>query len=195
MEKTDIILKLIEKPENFTEEQIAEILSDEECLKLYLTVCDVDSMYKASRRSKKKSFVQRYQWAASLAALFVSGIAIAAVSTGFFRHDDGSAGQNENVKSERQVTLAKQTVPSKTTTSNAIRKTFDNATLEDVFAEMARHYGFTVVFEDEKAKQIRIFYEWDSAMPLSDVVKELSNFNKISLSLTEDNEQILLTVK
>ncbi len=195
MEKTDLILKLIEKPENFTEEQIAEILSDEECLKLYLTVCDVDSMYKASRRNKKKPFVQRYQWAASIAALLVSGIAIATVSTGFFRHADVSVEQAASVKSERQVMQAEQTMPAKTTASSAVRKTFDNATLEDVFAEMARHYGCTVIFENEKAKQIRIFYEWDSAMPLSDVVKELSNFNKISLSMTEDSGQILLTVK
>lgn len=86
-------------------------------------------------------------------------------------------------------------MPAKTTASSAVRKTFDNATLDDVFAEMARHYGCTVIFENEKARQIRIFYEWDSAMPLSDVVKELSNFNKISLSMTEDSGQILLTVK
>ena len=45
MNTLDKIIELAEHPERFTEAQMAELLSDEENMKMYLTVCDVEAVY------------------------------------------------------------------------------------------------------------------------------------------------------
>lgn len=68
------IIELAEHPELFTEEQMTELLSDEENLKLYLTVSEAMMAMetpRASRRQKPRRIVQWAAVAACMAALII----------------------------------------------------------------------------------------------------------------------------
>ena len=43
-----------------------------------------------------------------------------------------------------------------------------------------------VVFKNEEAKKLRIYYNWDSNKGMAATVKELNQFENITLSLDKD---------
>ncbi len=43
-----------------------------------------------------------------------------------------------------------------------MHKTFDNVSLETMLGEMAEYYGVKIVFQNQEAKQLRFYYEWNS---------------------------------
>ena len=53
---------------------------------------------------------------------------------------------------------------------------------------MAEYYGVKIVFQNQEAKQLRFYYEWNSENSLQSVVDELNHSQQIILSL--DNEQL-----
>ena len=71
-----------------------------------------------------------------------------------------------------------------------VHKTFDNVSLETMLGEMAEYYGVKIVFQNQEAKQLRFYYEWNSENCLQSVVDELNHSQQIILSL--DNEQLVV---
>ena len=69
-------------------------------------------------------------------------------------------------------------------------KTFDDVSLETMLGEMAEYYGVKIVFQNQEAKQLRFYYEWNSENSLQSVVDELNHSQQIILSL--DNEQLVV---
>ena len=96
MDKYDHVLDIIEHPENYTSELLAEILSDQEARAIYNLLCKTESAIKASgepdvdaewERFSQKSAVSRrrsFLWAGSRAASIVAIVAtsIVAVAAG-----------------------------------------------------------------------------------------------------------------
>ncbi|MBD5370667.1 MAG: DUF4974 domain-containing protein [Bacteroides sp.] len=60
---------------------------------------------------------------------------------------------------------------------------FDNETLENVITRIAAYYDCQVVFESEAAKSLRLYFRWDPAMRVEEVVESLDNFGRIHLEL------------
>ena len=71
-----------------------------------------------------------------------------------------------------------------------VHKTFDNVSWETMLGEMAEYYGVKIVFQNQEAKQLRFYYEWNSENSLQSVVDELNHSQQIVLSL--DNEQLVV---
>ena len=71
-----------------------------------------------------------------------------------------------------------------------VHKTFDNVSLETMIGEMAEYYGVKIVFQNQEAKQLRFYYEWNSENSLQSVVDELNHSQQIILSF--DNEQLVV---
>ena len=71
-----------------------------------------------------------------------------------------------------------------------MHKTFDNVSLETMLGEMAEYYGVKIVFQNQEAKHLRFYYEWNSENCLQSVVDELNHSQQIILSL--DNEQLVV---
>lgn len=59
-----------------------------------------------------------------------------------------------------------------------------------MLGEMAEYYGVKIVFQNQGAKQLRFYYEWNSENSLQSVVDELNHSQQIILSL--DNEQLVV---
>lgn len=56
---------------------------------------------------------------------------------------------------------------------------------------MAGYYGVTVKFNQDAAKSLLLYFEWDQSLPLNEVVEQLNNFEQINITLTDK----ALTVK
>lgn len=216
MDKITQVIDMVEHPERYSESQISAFLQDEECRQTYLTMMEMRMAFDKEATDKNMKIGEEWQkfadkhpqahpqthlasWqkiAASLVGvLMLSGIAFAAI------HTFSSHRQPENVAvsdtTKLKVDASRDTISmvgnqEKNTVAKKemVHKTFDDVTLANMLGEMARYYGVKVVFRNEKAKQLRFYYEWNSENSLQQVVDELNNSQQMNISL--DNDELVI---
>ena len=206
MDKFEKILDIIDHQEKYSEEEVREILRDEECRKLYQTMQEVDSalMKKdvmgvdveeawdkfSHERNLQKS--RAFSWhkiaAAIVGFVLISGIAFAAFHT-YIRKSQEPMPIAENtekmvvgdsLKSDAAKVDSASVIKTK---KPAIHKTFENVSFEMMMSEIAAYYDLQVVFENEEAKKLRLYYEWDSHTEIGTVIRELNQFENMDISL------------
>lgn len=157
------------------------------------------SLENGEHNSSKKRLLHLSSWqkvAASLVGVvMLSGIAFAAIHTLSSHRQPEKVAVSDSTKvkvsTPRDTTSVlgnqeKKTVDKK----EALHKTFDDVTLENMLGEMARYYGVKVIFRNEEAKQLRFYYEWNSENSLQQVVDELNNSQQMNISL--DNDELVI---
>lgn len=218
MDKFEKILDIIDHQEKYSDKEIREILQDEECRKLYLTMVEVDSALESPSPiinvdEEWEKFSQKHQlqeeathpitsitsWrklAASIAGfVLISGIAFAAIHTYIKRSQETTQvtadTHPEVIKSDsaKQV-AAKDSLTHPKPEKPAIHKTFENVAFEQMISEIASYYDLQVKFENNEDKTLRLYYEWNSHSSIENIVKELNQFENVNIEL-QQNELIV----
>jgi hypothetical protein len=215
MDKFEKILDIIDHQENYSDEEIREILQDEECRKLYQTMVEVDSALESPSPiinvdEEWEKFSQEHQlqekathpitsWrklAASIASfVLISGIAFAAIHTYIKRSQEPTQviadTHPEVIKSDstKQV-AAKDSLTHPKPEKPVIHKTFENVAFEQMLSEIASYYDLQVKFENNEDKTLRLYYEWNSHSSIENIVKELNQFENVNIEL-QQNELIV----
>lgn len=134
----------------------------------------------------------RFSWhkiAASIAGfVLISGIAFAAIHTYIRKSQEpmpiaenmGKVVAGDSLESDAAKVDSASVVKTK---KPAIHKTFENVSFENMMAEIAAYYDLQVVFENEEAKKLRLYYEWDSHTEIGTVIRELNQFENVDISL------------
>lgn len=214
----DRLLDALEHPENYSDAEVEQLLTDPEVREVY------DMLHKAAdasapvpeidlddewRRFEAKyprrrplifrwlSFVASRNAAAAVLAL-VGTLAVVAATIGVTHYfiADKELAQTEQIEPQKQTDIANanvaptDTIPSETT---PLPETivFKGENLERILADIAEYYGATVKFNQDAAKSLQLYFEWDQALPLKEVVDQLNNFEQINITLTDK----VLTVK
>ena len=120
-----------------------------------------------------------------IAAMFVgiiilSGIAFAAIQW-YTTPRSSRMGEEINIAAD---TLRTSGQPLKESEEEPV--VFDNVALQKMLPEIAAHYGVEVVFKDETARQVRLFFQWRPQEQLKKVVRKLNHFESIHLQLESD---------
>ena len=212
MNKTDLLLQMMEQPQHYTAEEWQEILADAECRKLYMLMSKTQSAIDAARadkeitdavidaewqrlshekqevRSEKSSFLK-------IAAMFVgilmlSGIAYAAIH--IVSHNNAPKAQDEVITNSQTSTSQSQLVKSDTIASPE-PKLYDNVPLGEIFEELSDYYNVKVVYQNEDAPRLRLFYQWKPEYTLEKVVEMLNNFDWIQIQIENDTLFITTT--
>ena len=55
-----------------------------------------------------------------------------------------------------------------------------------MLGEMAIYYKVRVRYENDEVRHLRLYYEWDSTTPLTDIVNTLDQFEHVSITLDEE---------
>lgn len=209
MDKYDIVLDIIEHPENYTPARLSEILSDTETREIYNTLvktqsavnsrstissAEVDEEWKRFERAHPTSRF-RFLWlsgrAASIALLIVSSVVAFAVGftikASLDRDNTGEAvvvaAKGEAAESQaaaRDTVAPPSESPSAKLTSPVL---FDNASLGEIVETIAKTYGVKARFEVESKRQLRLFYKFDPKKTLQSIVDQLNNFEQIDITL------------
>ena len=207
MNKTEELLKMLEHPEQYTEQQWQDILADDECRELYSLMAKTRSAFvgeQADERLSDEMIDEQWQrlageqherviivplWrkiaAAAVVVIACVGIAIAAVHTGFFglKHNENQPEKVVQQGNNQKNTAADEALtPSPDTLSMAAEpRLFEEVPLEQVLAELAGHYGVEVEYRSEDVRSLRLFYQWEPEYSLDKVVEMLNNFEAISI--------------
>ena len=206
MNKTEQLLKMLEHPERYSEQQWQEILADDECRELYSLMAKTRSAFtseQADERLTNEMINEQWQrldaeyptraailplWrkaAAAVVAVATIGIAVAAIHTGFFglkqadnQTEQTTKPQQEQVGQEPSTATPEQPVD---TLDTAQPQLFEEAPLEQVLTVLAAHYGVEVEYCTDDVRSLRLFYQWEPEYTLDKVVEMLNNFEAFSI--------------
>ena len=201
-EKLQRLLEMQEHPERYTEEEIRQLMTDEECRQLYeQMVRGADAVFAeaevadATKGSSdhpvlRTTFLLRrgkkYLVAANIiGVLMLSGIAYAAI------HIISNVGVN--MKSQPQETQVLSQQPQRPTQSieeitDSIPQTriFENVPLDEVASELALYYNKVVDIQNAQAHDLRLYYKWERKDELESIVSDLNHFDHVNLVLEDD---------
>ena len=189
MNKTDLLLQMMEQPQHYTAEEWQEILADEECREIYTLLSKTQSAIDAARADEKQEVRSRKYSLLKFAAMFVgvlmlSGIAFAAIHIASY-YNAPEEQDTEVIKNSQPSTSSPQLA--EPDTIQALQpKLYDNVPLGEIFEELSGYYNVKVVYQNEDAPRLRLFYQWKPEYTLEKVVEMLNNFEWIQIQTEND---------
>ena len=205
MDKYDLVLDIIAHPENYTSEELNEIMADEETREIYNLLCKTDAAVKANREINvdaewetfsNKHKIRRprpFKWmenrAATIAVVVCSSIvAVAAgiaVTVSVIENkpkqepvrvmagmDHSAVSSQDTIIAERGDTVAEKETP----------VIFENEPLETILQYVSKVYGVEVKFSNKEVSALHLYYKFDPALPLDEVISQLNTFEQINIS-------------
>lgn len=203
MDKYELVLGIIEHPDEYTPQQLAEILSDPETREIYNLLCKADSAVEAAKEvdvnaewarfSDRHAMGHRHPFlwpgsrAASIAAIVgTSIVAVAAgiaITVGVTRHSQGAiADDTASAPSVASVATDSICARGDTTKVALAPIMFENEALETIMKEVAATYRVEVKFNNKSAASLHLYYKLDPSLSLNDVVEQLNTFEQINIT-------------
>ena len=199
------LLEMLDNPDAYTEQQIQDIINrDEDTRETYRLMveakrssrhrqnqkpADVDAAWQRFNQ-KLQPKQQGFSWmkiaASFIGVLLVSSIAFAAIHIvrQYQKQEALNTEVNENVISPVTTTPA-DAIASDTVTVQPV--IYDNIPLGKMLPEIAGFYHSVITFQNEKARQLRLYYEWDQRNSIKEVIEQLNNFEQVSISIKGDS--------
>ncbi len=214
MNKTDLLFQTLENPEDYSDAQWQDILTDDECREIYtlmaktksatqspqITDDEIDTEWQRLTLSSRKHAFTIPLWrkiaAASTIVIALFGFTYAAIRTGFFGIEKKMATQEtpnkvENVSTKENEPTAQEILQNtEESTENAPVKTeprlYDNVPLEQILTELSAYYHVDVEYQSEDVRSLRLYYQWEPDYSLDKVVEMLSHFETFNIHLEND---------
>lgn len=214
----DRLLNALEHPENYSDAEVEQLLTDPEAREVYdmlhkaadasapVPEINIDDEWRRFEAKQPKRRPLIFRWlsfvtsrnAAVVVIALVGTLAVVAATIGVTHYFNANKEMAQTEKSEPQKQTAiadskvapTDTIPAETT---PLPETivFKGENLEKILADMSGYYGVTVKFNQDAAKSLQLYFEWDQSLPLNEVVEQLNNFEQINIILTDK----VLTVK
>ena len=206
MNKTELLLQMMEQPQHYTAEEWQEILTDEECRELYALMSKTQSAIDAAHAEqevtddmidaewqllsdeKREVRSEKYPFL-KFAVMFVgvlmlSGIAFAAIHIA--SHYNAPEEQDTEVVKTSQPSSSSPQLAEPDTIAAPQPKLYDNVPIGEIFEELSGYYNVKVVYQNEDAPRLRLFYQWKPEYTLEKVVEMLNNFEWIQIQTEND---------
>ena len=205
MDKYELVLDLIEHPDNYMPEQIDEILSEPEVREIYNLICETDSAVEANRAvdvdaewkrfSRAHAIDRRPRFlnlfgsrAASTAAIICTSIAAIAAGIAVTVAVVERKAESDTVGvadgGTAVTTIATDSVPVLTDAPHVVLEPimFEDETLQSVMDAVAAIYGVEVIFNSNEAAGLHLYYRLDPEFSLDEIVSQLNTFGRINIS-------------
>ena len=175
MKDIEELLKMIERPQDYSDEELEQLMSNPDMRVYYELMVKAEEGF-AQRKTKRNTGVRLWKIAAMfIGIILLSGITFAAVHI-MRSQESGYSGQDTVAETNSQFS----TPNSQPSESDTVR-TFENAELQQILGELADHYHLEVDYRNEQARHIRLYTKWNTSAPLSQMVERLNNFEKVSI--------------
>ena len=178
-DKLTQVLEMTEHPERFTDEQLQQLLSDEECADFYRLMCDAASAYADTQASLPSRRLNLRRIAAILIVLLtLSGLSYAAIRMLQNRH--------ETIETEQVIDTVK-TVPVNLTPDGTDKTwTFQNAELQEILEVVTAFYQLGTEYRNEAPRHVRFYVKWDKTEGIQALVERLNKSEKVNIKIADD---------
>ncbi len=201
MDKYELVLDIVEHPDRYGSEQLAEILSDSETREIYNLLVKTDSAIEGLREadleaewqefsakvtSRRRSFFRPGNRAASIA--LIVGSSLVALAIGVTATVTLTArGDNEPVESREAVNepgstaaMANDVIELQKDSVFSVRM-FENEPLDSIMRVVADLYSVEVKFNNKEVASLHLYYKLDCSLELREVVEQLNTFDRINI--------------
>lgn len=214
----DRLLDALEHPENYSDADVEQLLTDSEAREVYdmlrktadasapVPEINLDEEWRCfeAKQPKRSPIILRWlsfmasRNAAAVIIALVGTIAVVAATIGVTHYFNANKemAKTEQAEPQKQTAIthsnvaSTDTIPDETTPLPETT-VFKGENLERILADIAGYYGATVKFDQDAAKSLQLYFEWDQSLPLDKIVEQLNNFEQIDITLTDK----VLTVK
>lgn len=203
MDKYDFVFDIVEHPEKYSEQQIAELLSDPEAKEIYNLLCktagavkasgnpDVNAEWQLFSRRHIKPARRPFAWsgsrAASTAAIVLTslvavaaGIAVTVAvidrkpeTTHEFQTYSAEPNRNQDVINNEQT----DTMP-----ADQAPVIFENESLETIMKAIADAYSLDIVFNNPDAAELHLYYKFNPSLTIDEIISQLNTFEQITIT-------------
>ncbi len=202
-EKLERLLKMQEHPENYTEEEIRQLMADDECSQLYEQMVHAADAIFANKEeyelndkevaSIHPAVKTEYRFK-NIAAILIGVLMLSGIAYAAFHYVYMSSTEETNVPAQMATSSMnqEQTVEGiRQDSSITVKPTvFKNTPLKDIVQEIANYHQLSVVVNNHEAAALRLYYPWNPQMPAEQVIGELNRFEKVNLAI-KDNQLII----
>lgn len=205
IDKYDLVFDIIEHPDRYTAEQLAEIMSDPETKEIYTLLCKTDSAAEAHKRrvdvdAEWRSFADRHlrsrrpkfalfaqNRAASIATFALTSLAAVAVGIAVTVSVTDNSHNTDLTGPEQAATTAtsvsSDSIKIRTDSVAAATILFDNATLRDIMDAVSKMYDVEVKFVNNDAASLRLYFKLNPGHSLDETVERLNTFEQINITV------------
>lgn len=202
-EKLERLLKMQEHPENYTEEEIRQLMADDECRQLYEQMVHASDAIFANKEeyelnNKEVTSIHpavktEYRFK-NIAAILIGVLMLSGIAYAAFHYVYMNRTEETNVLTQMATSSMnqEQTVEGiRQDSSKTVKPTvFKNTPLKDIVQEIANYHQLSVVVNNHEAAALRLYYPWNPQMPAEQVIGELNRFEKVNLAI-KDNQLII----
>lgn len=206
MDELEQLLHMAEHPEQYTDEQIENLLADEEARAYYELMATARSGFEYRKGSQAAhntessspqhlSFNTQHQslttqhpiWrrvAAVVAVLLViSGLALAAI----FVERRQQPAPPANTQQPSPITHHPAAVTPLAPQPEPQQVLFEDAELQTILQQVGEYYQKKVVFSNDSTRHIRLYIKWNQAESANEMIERLNNFEKVNIKLDGNN--------
>ena len=205
MKDIEQLLKMTERPQDYTDEELQKLMSDPEMREYYELMVSAEAGF-ALRKEKNHgdrsrdsagqnhgpvpmilpmilSLGNRFMRIAAMfiVVLMLSGIAFAAYRLVAGRDDKSPIQEVQTANPTQQAGTLQQAQ-----TNPASIRTFENAELQQILKELSDYYHVGVEFHNEQSRHIRLYTKWDTTAPLQQIIELLNGFEKVNVRLIDN---------
>lgn len=214
-DRTDRLFEAIEHPDRFSDDEIQEMLNDPCMQELYKQICktadalttteepDIDREWEQFANRQRKSVAQdllHSLWvffnrnAAAVLICAVASLAVVAATLGVsyslshptVKEEAIADIESATVKFRPEATSSKDSVLVDESTPEELQTVvFKDESFGEMISAIADFYGVSAVYKNEKSKELRMYFQWDQSLPLSEIVEQLNNFEQIKISISD----------
>lgn len=191
MKDMEQLLRMVERPQDYSDEEIMKLVSDPEMREYYeLMVCaEAGFELKRSEDSKGSTSVKLYSLSSrflKVAAIFIGVLLLSGIAFAAYRYVVGwGPSVEEELKSPAQDVRISNSPQQVQTESESVR-TFENAELQQILKELSDYYHVGVEFHNEQSRHIRLYTKWDTTAPLQQIIELLNGFEKVNVRLIDN---------
>lgn len=208
-DKLTEVLKATEHPEQYTDEQLQELLADEECAEYYRLICDADNAYAEAPEESEEEIEAEWQritrnsqpssnsqfsifnfQLSKVAVVVIAVLALSAVSYAAVKLLSARQQQSTPIVVTETMQVSENPATPLPEPADTIQ-VFQDAELQEILTVVANYYKLHTDYRSEEARHVRLYTKWNKAESAEKMVKRLNRFDKVNLTLEGD----VLTVR
>lgn len=209
MDKYLKVIDITEHPENYSENELMEILKDPEVREMYNLMCDADSALRQPAKFSGKDVEdewRRFKQSKKRKAMFpkfltgrvAATVCVVVTSAVALAIGVGIAIKNSGDKVTQPLAIE---IPSKSIQSQVVSKdnvtqiltdsieqktvVFENEPLSMILDQISQYYGLKLEIVNKQASTNRFFFKWNKTESAEEIVRQLNNFEIIKLTLSD----------
>ena len=191
MKDMEQLLRMVERPQDYSDEEIMKLVSDPEMKAYYELMVSAEAGFALKRSEEPKVYTRAKLYSLSsrflkVAAVFIGVILLSGIAFAAYRYVVGWGPSVEGeLKSPTQEVRISNS-PQQVHTEPENVRTFENAELQQILQELSDYYHVGVEFHNEQSRHIRLYTKWDTTAPLQQIIELLNGFEKVNVRLIDN---------